>query len=681
MLSNYEKILFAVIMMASIYLTTVTFRQMVGTIKRGSGRLFWDKFPSRLVVGIKVLFSQNNMIRNRPVVSLIHTFIAWGFIIYMVVNLVDVLEGLITEFVFLQLSTAGSVYRLFVDLMTTIVLLSTVLLLGRRFVLKTPSLIFESQVKLHPKAADGIRRDSLVVGLFILGHVGFRLLGASFEIAAQGPVSWQPSAELLANLWFTFEPAHLTFGIHACWWLSIGLVMVFLPWFPHSKHAHLFMGPFNIMTSPRRKSPGALDIVDFEDDSIEQFGAARITDLSRTQITDAFACIMCNRCQDVCPAYATGKELSPAALEVNKRYHLRDHMKSLGNGKEDNDLLLTYAISESALWGCTTCGACTEACPVGNEPMFDIIAMRQNQVLMETAFPNELKDAFTGIERNGNPWQMAGDRMEWTKALDFNVPTVEENPDYELLYWVGCAGTFDPAARGTARAIATVMHQAKIDFAILGNKESCTGDLARRAGNEYLFNIAAENNIETLNTGGAEKKKIVTGCPHCLHTLKNEYSALGGQYKVIHHTELIEEVIRTGKLKLDTNSQNPSTYHDPCYLGRHNGVYDAPRTALAAMGPSPTEMPRSRDQSFCCGAGGAQAWKEEEPGRESVSDNRFREAMATGTNTLAVGCPFCARMMNDANKRAGEPIRIQDIAEIVVESIEDKAERTYGDKE
>ena len=411
MLSNYEKILFAIITVMSFYLTSVTFRQMIGTIKRGHGQLCWDNFPSRLMIGIKALLNQNNMIRNRPFVSLIHTLIAWGFIAYMAVNLVDVLKGLFTNFVFLQDSMAGPVYLFVVDTITTVVILSMFLLLVRRFVFKSRSLIIDSQVKLHPKAADGIRRDSLGVGLFILCHVSFRLIGASFEIAAHGPAPWQPSAELLARLWINLEPSHLTLGIHAGWWLSIGTVLAFLPWFPYSKHAHLFMGPFNIMTSPHRSSPGALDIVDFEDETIEQFGAGRITDLSRTQITDAFACIMCNRCQDVCPAYVTGKELSPAALEVNKRYHLRDHMKSLENGKEDNDRLLTYAISESALWACTTCGACTEACPVGNEPMFDILAIRQNQVLMETTFPNELKSAFTGIERNGNPWQMASDRM------------------------------------------------------------------------------------------------------------------------------------------------------------------------------------------------------------------------------------------------------------------------------
>ncbi len=669
MLTPYEKILFATLTVISLYVASITFRRMIGTIKRGHGRLAWNGFAGRLMTGVKALVSQNNMILDRPFVSLAHTAIAWGFILYMMVNLVDVLEGMVAGFGFPGEGVAGQIYRLLVDLMTAAVLAGMAALLIRRFIVKSPALGFAPRVKLHPGAADGITRDSLIVGFFILGHVGFRLLGASFDIAIEGPDPWQPVASLAAALWADLDPSSLTFGLHASWWIAVGLVLAFLPWFPYSKHAHLFMGPFNLMTSPERSGPGAMDALDFDDETIEQFGAGRITDLNRTHITDAFACIMCNRCQDACPAYATGKELSPAALEVNKRYHLRDHMKSLAKGGEDTEPLLTYAMSESALWACTTCGACTEACPVGNEPMFDILAMRQHQVLMESAFPNELKGAFTGIERNGNPWQMAGDRMEWTETLDFKVPTAAENPDYDVLFWVGCAGAFDPGARDTARAIATVLHRAGVDFAVLGNDESCTGDLARRAGNEYLFSIAAEGNVETLNASGADRKKIVTGCPHCLHTLNNEYGALGGHYEVVHHTRLINDLASSGKLAVRGDAGTRTTFHDPCYLGRHGGEYEAPREALAAAGPNLVEMARSRNRSFCCGAGGAQVWKEEEEGRETVSDNRYREARETGADTLAVGCPFCARMMNDANKRAGEPMRVRDIAEIVAESM------------
>jgi Fe-S oxidoreductase len=297
--------------------------------------------------------------------------------------------------------------------------------------------------------------------------------------------------------------------------------------------------------------------------------------------------------------------------------------------------------------------------------MFDILAIRQDQVLMNSQFPDELKGAFNGMERNGNPWQMAEDRLAWAKPLDIPAPTVEENPDFEVLYWVGCAGSFDPNAQAIARAIATVLNAAGVSFAVLGNNETCTGDVARRAGNEYLFFVMAETNIETLNALGADQKKIVTGCPHCLHTLGKEYADYGANFTVLHHTQLITELIGQGRLKLNGDKLEQVTFHDPCYLGRHNGEYQAPREALAKAGMTLLEMDRSKSNSFCCGAGGAQVWKEEEAGTQAVNDNRFAEARATGAQTLAIGCPFCARMLNDANNAAGAPMQVKDVAEVV----------------
>jgi Fe-S oxidoreductase len=273
------------------------------------------------------------------------------------------------------------------------------------------------------------------------------------------------------------------------------------------------------------------------------------------------------------------------------------------------------------------------------------------------------------MERQGNPWQMADDRLTWAKSLEFPVPTVEENPDFAVLYWVGCAGAFDPNAQKTAQAIATVLHAAGVDFAVLGNNERCTGDTARRSGNEYLFFELARMNIETLNAAGVDQKKIVTGCPHCLHTLSNEYPALGGNYTVLHHTQLMAELIGIGQLKLNDGRLEYTTFHDPCYLGRYNQEYEAPRRALAEVGLTLLEMERYKINSFCCGGGGAQVWKEEENGNQAVNANRFAEAKATQAHTLAVGCPFCARMLNDANSQAGEPMKVKDVAEIIAEAI------------
>ncbi|MEJ2749846.1 MAG: (Fe-S)-binding protein, partial [Anaerolineae bacterium] len=355
----------------------------------------------------------------------------------------------------------------------------------------------------------------------------------------------------------------------------------------------------NFMTRPERTYLGQMQTLDFEDESIEQFGAATLFDLDQTSITDAFACIMCNRCQQVCPAYNTGKELSPAALEVNKRYYLREDMNGFANGAAADTPLLDFAISESAVWACTTCGACIDICPVGNEPMIDIMHIRRDQVLMASAFPDELKGAFVGMERTGNPWQSTESRMEWTKPLAFPVPTVEENPDYDYLLWVGCAGAFNPDSQEVVRSVATILHEAGVSFAVLGESEMCTGDSARRAGNEYLYYEMAQGNIETLNAAGADKKRIVTSCPHCFTTIGKEYGELGGHYEVFHHTQLIADLVGKGKLKLNGKKLEKVTFHDPCYLGRHNGIVDAPRDALAKAGFTLLEMDRSGTNSFC----------------------------------------------------------------------------------
>jgi Fe-S oxidoreductase len=428
------------------------------------------------------------------------------------------------------------------------------------------------------------------------------------------------------------------------------------------------MGPLNYFSRPERTSLGALDPLDFEDEEREQFGVARVEHLSKTQIFDAFACIMCNRCQDVCPAYVTGKELSPAALEINKRYEIKGHMAALAAGGESPAPLLEFAMSASAVWACTTCGACIEVCPVGNEPMFDIIDIRRDLVLTQGDFPNELQGAFRGMENAGNPWQMGGSRMKWAEGLD--VPTVEETDDFEVLYWVGCAGSFEPRAQKVARALVQVLHAAGVKFAVLGDAERCTGDTARRAGNEYLFAEMAKANIETLNE--VNPPRILVTCPHCYHTLGKEYPQFGGHYDVVHHTAFINELVQAGRLRLRTDDKSNVTFHDPCYLGRHNGVYDAPRYALGAAGAAVTEMEHTRHNSFCCGAGGAQFWKEEEHGDARVNLTRYAEAKATGADGLAVGCPFCLRMFSDASQDEsmhGGP-EVKDVVEIVAERLE-----------
>jgi Fe-S oxidoreductase len=512
----------------------------------------------------------------------------------------------------------------------------------------------------------------MIVAVFILIHVGSRFLGEAVSVKQAGEADiWMPFASIVAPIFGGASVDGLEVLRHTMWWLALGGILLFTPYFPYTKHAHLFMAPLNYLTRPPRTSLGEMEALDFDDEDREQFGANKLEDLTMTQILDGFACIMCNRCQDVCPAYVTGKELSPSAYEVNKRYLIKDQMIDLSNGEASLSPLMGSAISESAVWACTSCGACIDVCPVGNEPMLDILDIRRDAVLTQGEFPAEFQNAFNGMERQSNPWQISEPRFNWAKGLEFPVPTVEENPNFEILYWVGCAASYDPRAQLTARALVKVLSKAGVNFAVLGEAEKCTGDTARRAGNEYLYYEMASANVETLNE--VKPPRIVVTCPHCFHNLGKEYHQFGGNYEVVHHTELIEELIAAKKLPMSAhpNKQSNVTFHDPCYLGRHNGVIDAPRTVLNKVGNGKgvVEMPRNKRNSFCCGAGGAQFWKEEEHGDKAVNVTRYEEAKATGADTLAVGCPFCMQMFNTAQSEVTHGPVIKDIAELVAERL------------
>jgi len=412
-----------------------------------------------------------------------------------------------------------------------------------------------------------------------------------------------------------------------------------------------------------------MERIDFEDENAEQFGIANMVHMDKTQLMDAYACIMCNRCQMACPAYLTGKELSPSALEINKRYFLNEFGQKFISGEEIDQSLIKFGLTESALWACTSCAACVEICPVGNEPMYDILNIRRDRILMEAKFPSQLQGAFNGMERNGNPWNMNKDRMEWAKEEPgLIVETVDEKPEFDILFWVGCAGTFDQKGQKIAQSFAKILNAGGVNFAVLGSTENCTGDSARRTGNEYLFATMAEANVENLNK--AHVKKIVTICPHCLHTLKNEYPQFGGNYEVLHHTQLIEDLLTKGRLTIRSKEEEIITYHDPCYLGRHNKVYDEPRRGIKKTGITLLEMDRNRNRSFCCGAGGGNMWKEEEEGQESVRRERFHEAESTKAEKLCTACPFCMTMLRDAGNELNSNLPVNDIAEIIASRLE-----------
>lgn len=678
MLSLIEKILFIVLAGAAVTLGLREFGRMYAIIMRGKGpdKIVINEIPMRLAKAVVALFSQGGIIRNRTFSSVMHYGIAYAFIFYLIVNGIDTFEGFLprewhvwdAEHDYLL----GNIYRLIADLLTISGITGMLYFLIRRFITQDKALVARGNVKLHPKARafSGIRRDSLIVGLFMLGHLGGRWLGASANLAWHGESdAWQPFGSLLASALPQGGSAEIFW--HIGWWVALGLILIFLPYFPRTKHLHLIMGPVNFATRPERGALGAMNALDFSDEDNEEFGVTTLSDLSQTQILDAFACIMCNRCQEACPAYNTGKELSPAAIEINKRYYIKDNFLALAAGEEDTLPLLDYAISESALWACTSCGACSEVCPVGNEPLLDIMDMRRAQVLMEDKYPHELTNAFQGIERRGNPWGATNSRTEWAESLSFDVPTVDDNVNFEYLFWVGCAGAFDPDAQNVARSVATILNAAGVSYAILGDQETCTGDPARRAGNEYMFFELASANIETLDNYNVGAKKIVTSCPHCLTALGTEYKQLGGNYQVLHHTQLITELVGKGKLDMNGGALQHVTFHDPCFLGRHNGIYDDPRTALEQAGLTLLEMDRHGSNSFCCGAGGAQVWKEEEHGvgNSTVNGTRYAEAVATGATTVAVGCPFCAVMLNDAKGKHDTQIEVKDVAQIIAERL------------
>ena len=658
MLTLIEKFLFALATIVSLYFTYRGVLRIMNHISSGRGKPNWSLIWKRLGELIaKAVFFQP-VFRFRPGVSTLHAFIGWGLLVYLLINLTDLIYAYTGFKLLYKIGLVGDIYRLTADFFGIAIMVGMAALAFRRYILRPPHLSTRQSTLLNPKARTGILRDSAIVTTTFFTHNLMRMLGESFYLAMQGRSdSWQPFISTAASLWSGLNANTLLIAEHVAFWLSIGAVVAFLPYFPYSKHIHLFFAPINFALKPERKSIGELSYINLDDQSIDQFGAATMKDLGWEQIMDAYACIMCFRCQEVCPAYSTGKVLSPAALEVNKRYHL--------NYGDSMDVPMLNLISEEAVWACTSCGACVDICPVGNEPMRDILDIRRNLTMMESKFPKQLENAFKGMERNANPWNVSqADRMKWAEGL--NVPTIEKNPEPEILWWVGCAAATDARAQKTAQAFAKILNAAGVNFAVLGQNEQCTGDSARRAGREDIFFGLASANAEILNE--VKPKRIVTTCPHCLHTIKNEYPAFGGNYTVIHHTQFINELVGAGKISMNLDGDNMKvTFHDPCYLGRHNKIFDAPREALNSTGLITIEMPRNSAKSFCCGAGGGQMWKEEENGTMRVNQARFKEAKETGANTVAVGCPFCMTMLSDASRADGGSVQVKDVAELVAE--------------
>ena len=494
--------------------------------------------------------------------------------------------------------------------------------------------------------------------------------------------------------------------------LHIFVALAFLVFVVHSKHLHIFVAPVNVLFKRRPDGLGAAQpmrsngqVLDFEeaDPDEDVFGRGKIEDFTWKGFLDFYSCTECGRCQSQCPAWNTGKPLSPKMLVLNLRDHAfekapyimaasdeeREKLPDMFKAAAERPLVGTEdengVIDPDVLWSCTNCGACVEQCPVDIEHIDHILDMRRYQVMIESSFPSEANTLLKNLENKGNPWGMnESARMDWMEDLDFEVPVVEDAlpEETEYLFWVGCAGALEDRAKKTTKAIAELLHIAGVKFAVLGGMEACTGDPARRLGMEFVFQMLAQQNVETLNEVGA--KKIVASCPHCFNTLANEYPQLGGEYEVIHHTQLLAKLVDEGKLTPVAPIEENITYHDPCFLGRHNKVYTAPRAIMEKVpGVRSQEMHRCKERGFCCGAGGARMWMEERIGKR-INAERIDEALETNPDTVSTGCPFCLVMLGDAiNEKKGsgdakESLEVVDVAQLLIRSIKGGAEPEAG---
>ena len=527
---------------------------------------------------------------------------------------------------------------------------------------------------------------------------------ASGQVFAFRVAEWAGSSLSLLIAGFAPSSQTLVMLAHAGFWTHVALVLIFLNILPFSKHFHILTVVPNVFAGDVTPK-GALPLVDDLEGKVEReeaVGIATAHDLSWKHILDLYTCTECGRCSDNCPAYTTGKKLSPKHLTIALRDHIYDAEEALtevesfegmargvpAKGEEihtnpappadayfraiDIQPLVPAVLHPDVIWSCTTCRACEEQCPVNISYVDKIVGMRREQVMMRAEFPSDLQRPFNGIESNGNPWNLAAsDRGSWTDGLD--IKTIEDNPSARVLYWVGCAASYDDRAKKISRSVAQLLQAAGVDFAILGTREQCTGDPARRAGNEYLFQMMAESNVETLNEVGADKKTIITACPHCFNTIANEYPQFGGHFEVVSHTDFLLGLVAQGRLKPEGEVKGKVAYHDSCYLGRYNEIYDSPRDILNAIpGLEVVEVDTwNKKKGLCCGAGGAQMFMEEREGKERVNTKRTLQLLDTGANTIASGCPFCMTMLTDGLKaeEKEETVRQLDVAELLAESV------------
>mgnify|MGYP000247528963 CR=1 FL=1 len=630
-------------------------------IRLGKPENRYDKPLKRIKDAIlSFLILRCSVKRERVFTGFMHFFILYGFIVFSTVTINHILTGFKSNFRLFGHGLADSIYSFIVDSFAILVLVGVIYFMIRRYIFKPKSLTYPSP-------------ESAIIYLFLFGVILTFLFYEGFIFSISEKSGWAFAGNMISTLFKnTFSIQNLQILAHVFWWLHILTVFGFALYVPRSKHLHLIFGPINI--GFRNYNPkGILKPIDIE--NTEVFGIEKLTDFTWKDLMDAFTCVECGRCQDYCPASQSEKPLSPKEIILNLRKTLlKDGIAFLTGEIKDLKPLMNNVYSEDEIWTCTSCGACMQVCPVENEHLPKIIGLRQSQVLMEGKFPSELNQFFRNVETNSNPWGIGfSTRGEWAKECE--VKTLSENPNIDILYWVGCAGSFDERAKKISASMTKILKAAGINFGILGKEEKCCGDQARRLGNEYLFQTLAEENIKTFRKYNI--KRILVTCPHGYHTFKNEYPLLvkllnlgDWDIEVIHHTEFIVDLIKKGKLDFKKEIDDSITYHDPCYLGRHNSIFTHPRFIIKILSRKFIEMKNRGLHSFCCGAGGGLMWTEEKLGKR-INHIRTEEAIETNAKFISTACPFCLTMLEDGlkDKNKEEEYKVKDIAEIVAECL------------
>ena len=661
-----KNIAFIIVFLAALGFFTFSCRNLIRNMlvaKKKDNR--FGKPGERIKKVLTVAFGQSKLFRDFKA-GILHFIIFWGFVLFLFAVVEAFIQGFYSPF---SLSVTGPFYSVVTfieDIFGLLIIISVLFALYRRYILHIKRL----EVDKHGKI------DAAIILLMIL-MVCVAMFGENISsIANRGFVlskyEVHPISLWLSHVFYTANPVYAGTFFEIFWWMHIIVVLSFLNYLPYSKHLHVLSSIPNTYFANLDEIRNTLKPINLEDESVEVYGAADIEQLSWKQILDGYTCTECGRCTQACPANTVGKVLSPRKIITDIRKRTFDKAPLLVDGKSNDEILSKTLvhdyITDLELWDCTTCMACVQECPVMIEHVDSIVDMRRNLVLSESQFPSNLNSVFKSIETNFTPWAFnAADRANWAEGM--NIKTMAEDPNCDILFWVGCAGSFDSRYQKVTKAFASLMQKANINFRILGTEEKCNGDTARRLGNEYLAQMMMKENIELLNGYGV--KKIVTACPHCFHSLGNEYKQFGGNYEVIHHSQLIQQLLDEGRIQLkDEGEKIKATYHDSCYLGRYNKVFDSPRETLRKISALElTEMKRNKTKGFCCGAGGGRMFLEDEEGGR-INLERTREALETNSDTIASACPFCMTMLTDGVKHfeKSDKVEVKDIAEIIFEN-------------